>query len=897
MLLTKFFLPELRPNRVARSRLIERLNQSNQSPLVLVSAPAGFGKTSLVGEWVHTAGMRAAWVSLDASDNDPARFWKLVAEAMESFFPGVGENARELLSARQPPAAQVLLTALLNDLAVYTGNEREDLPACLVLDDLHQVTNASIHEGLFFLVERLPRQLHLILVGRSDPPLPLGRLRASGRLLEIRATDLRFTLAESLEFLNRVMELPLTSAQVQQLDERTEGWIAGLQLAGLAMQGWSRKRDSDNLTAFIDNFSGSDRYILDYLVEEVLSRLPEEVRTFLLKTSVLEQLCGPLCDAVTGAPPGSGQAMLERLERENLFLIPLDNHRTWYRYHHLFTDLLRHQLERHAVGPGAALHRQAAAWLADQGMLPEAIVQALRGQDFATAAGWIEAYSAKAIARGEYATLKTWIEDLPEMVLYARPRLLLQYAWTLVYLADMDRYERPLAAAERLWREQGDQTGLAEVLNFRADIAATLGEGDRAAELARQSLELLPDEDAFHRGISWMYLGSAAFLLGDTAEAHKALTTGKALCERSGNATGARQSALMLAQVYMAEGDLPTAARLLEEIQAGTGELPIYEGWMARLLLGDIRREWNRLEEAEEMLRRVLEGVEQSGQALYFHMGYLHLAQVLWEKGDPTGAQAAFAQHARLANHLGDPRVQQTGAVFHARQALFSGDLEAAWRWLEDPIVEPDEPVGFINEYFHLTLVRLWIRQGDVESRQALVLLDELEGVALSQQRMGSLIEIWLLRALALGVLQDSAGAGEALEKSLSLAQTGGYRRLYLDEGQPFFNLLARLARQPALSPKLREAISELRSFASELEFTVLESASRAVNQSLIEPLTAREIEVLRLIQAGLSNREIAGQLYLTLNTVKVHVKNIFAKLSVSNRTQAVHRAETLGLI
>lgn len=897
MLLTKFFLPELRPNRVARPRLLERLKQATHAPLVIVSAPAGFGKTSLISEWVRIADLRTAWISLDESDNDPARFWMAVTNAMETLLPGVGKNALDLLSSRQPPAVQSLLTSLLNDLAMYTRVDNHLPPACLVLDDIHQLTNPAIHEGLLFFIERLPHQLQLVMVGRSDPPLALGRLRASGRLLEIRAADLRFSLQESQEFLNGVMGLPLSQAQVQELDTRTEGWIAGLQLAGLAMQGWSRQREDENLGAFIQNFSGDDRFILDYLVEEVLSRLPDEVRDFLLQTSILDHLCGALCDAITALPQGSGQSMLEQLERDNLFLIPLDNHRTWYRYHHLFADLLRHQLERRGTGMVEDLHRRAAAWMAGQDMMPEAIEHALRAKDYAAAADWIEAYGQQAIAQGEYTTLGNWIEAIPETVLYARPQLLMHYAWAMNYLAQIDRYEQVLAAAERLWREQHNPTGLADVLNLRADFAASIGEGPKAGEFARQALELLPDEDAYRRGISWMYLGSAAFLQGDMQAASEALNTGKSLCERSGNLTGARQAAMMLAQVFISRANLPEAARLLEEIRAQTGKRPIYEGLMAGLLLGGIWREWNRLEEAETLLRRVLDSAAFTGQGLYFHLGYLYLAQILIEKGDFSGMQAALAQHAALAEEIGGERIHKLHVAFRAYLSLLSGNSQEAERWVADLVDSPDEPVGFLNEFYHLILVRVWIRQRAVEMNQILDLLENLTRVAQSQQRTGSLVEISMLRALVLEKLGDHTAAVAALEQALMLAQPGGYRRIFLDEGRPLYDLLVQLARSPTHSPNLRNFIAELRNLSANPETPQDTSTAQATNQALIEPLTPRELEVLRLIQNGLSNREIADELYLSLNTVKVHVKNIFGRLEVSSRTQAVRRAEELGLI
>lgn len=901
MLLTKFFLPELRADRVIRPRLLERLKQAPQCHLVIVSAPAGFGKTSLVSEWVRAERLNTAWVSLDESDNDPVRFWSCLVTAIDKLFPGTGKNAQNILADRQPPTAQILLTTLLNDLTLQTSSSHmESQPAFLVLDDTHLVANAAIYEGLLFFAERLPPYLCLALIGRSDPPLPLGRLRASRHLLEIRAADLRFTLEESEDFLNRVMGFAIPQEQLKQLDERTEGWIAGLQLAGLAMQGLT-SGDAGEIDSFIENFSGDDRYILDYLVEEVLNRLPSKARTFLLQTSILDRMCGPLCDAVTGSPEGEGQTLLEQLERENLFLIPLDNRRQWYRYHHLFADLLRHQLDRQgetrAGAAAAELHRRAAYWLAGQGFIAEAIGQALQAQDYANAAMWMETYAWIAIELGEYATLKNWIEALPRAALYARPELLMQYAWTLAYRGEVEQYEKPLAAAEQLWREQGNQARLGEVLNMRADFAATYGDGANAAQLAQQALTLLPDTDEFHRGISWIDLGAAALLQGDMEKAQQAFTTGKALCERSGNTTGARLAAVSLAQVKQVQGNLPQAARLLEEVLAQTGELPIHEGLMARTVLSLIWREWNRLDEAEKALRSVLETVEKTGQIVYFQQCYMNLALILWEKGDLDGMQAAIDQQARMTSQVEGNGGRVFGYALSALQAALTSDLAKARTWKDRNEAILKCPVSFRNEATCLTFIRLSIRLGSEETREALAWLNPLMELARTQQRIQSLGVLWMLKSLALSYLNETDAAVDALEEALKLTYPGGYRRMYLDEGQPMLDLLGLLVRKPSLAPDLRAYAAQLLNCALDSHSLAARDTVQKANLTLIEPLTPREIEVLKLIQAGLSNREIAEKLYLTLNTVKVHVKNIFAKLEVSSRTQAVRSAEDLGLL
>jgi LuxR family maltose regulon positive regulatory protein len=900
MLLTKFFLPEQRPGRVNRPRLLDRVNRAGMGKILIVSAPAGFGKTTLVSEWMHETGVKAAWLSLDENDNDPARFWTGLVMAVDGLFPGVGDNCRRLLIDVLALPVQALLTQLLNDLLPYfEGNTAGVQPVYLALDDTHRVTSAAIYEGLLFFIERLPPGFCLVLIGRSDPPLPLGRLRASGCLIEIRAADLRFTLEESAAFLGQVLGYSLPDRYVRRLAERTEGWAVGLQLAGLAILSLDGEQQPGDLDAFIENFSGDDRFVLDYLIEEVLSRLPEAVQSFLLATSILDRMCGPLCDALWGGGQmgGASQWMLERLERENLFLVHLDNRRQWYRYHHLFADLLRHQFERQA-GAGknisaAELHRRAANWLAANDLLSEAIDHALLARDNERAAEWIESCAWNAIHCGEYTTLKEWAEALPEPVLYSHAPLLMHYAWALSYLGDVSGYERPLAAAERLWRSQGDLARLGEALNLRADFAATYGDGKSAAELAQQALDLLPSEDDYHRGMSWLYLGGGALLQGRLEDAHQAALTSRNLCQRSGNTTGQRMAANFLAQIDLLRADLPAADLLLEETLRQIGNLPIYEGLAAQMMRASIWREWNRIEDARQMLRRVLEAAESMGQAIYFNQIYINLALIEWELGNPAGVQAALDRQAQLAEQMNDGVGQKAGAAGRALLAILSGDLSTArvWQIHQDGLdfTAPDPQ----DEFRCLTLARLLVRQGEVETRQALILLAKLDEAAAAQGRLASRIEICIIKALGLSRLNDLSGALDALHEALCLGLPGGYLRTFIDEGPLFFDLLRLYIRRAAPKNELREYAARLISLASAGSEHPLPDANRA----LIEPLTPREVEVLGLIQAGLSNQQIATQLFLSLNTVKVHVKNIFAKLEVDSRTQAVHRAIDLGLI
>lgn len=908
MLLSKFFLPELRPNRVDRPHLLERLRQATKCQLVVISAPAGYGKTTLASEWVRAEGCPTAWISLDDSDNDLVRFWAGLISAIDQLYPGTGKNSQSLLAIGQPVPPQVLLTTLLNDLILTTESKTYLQPACLVLDDTHLVNNAVIYECLLYFVEHLTRNLRLVLIGRSDPPLPLGRLRASCRVLEIRAADLRFSLAESQDFLNRVMGLPLSQDRVKRLEARTEGWIAGLQLASLAMQGWIQDQGSEEIDAFIEAFSGDDRYILDYLVEEVLSRLPEETQTFLLQTSILDRMCGPLCDAVTGLPAGKSQALLEQSERENLFLIPLDTHRQWYRYHHLFSDLLRNRSERldgrKAKEAVEALHHRAAVWFGSHGYNDSAICHALASGDLEMAAQLIQQSGETAWFKGEFTTLLRQLFAVPQEIRVAEPRLGILLGWCVTLSgqldslaaaeAELDVIEARLRPASELPVDSSpDAETFGMLCTVRGVMASVFHNDDKAAlEWAQLALRCLPETNLVWRGAATLSIGHAYNARGDVPRSLAMYTEAISLNQAAGNPHLALRSAIYrIMQLYFA-GQMTRAIQEIQDLLPATNLLseagqPTFVG--AHFTSCLIRYEWNQLTLAREDVEQVIRLGERWNNQGVIILGLIYQVFIDLALEDVQGVETALDAARRLV-HENEQSARMYAKDIDALQALVwlkRDQIELACSWAGRQAF-PEEPAPSRNIH-SAVLARVLIRSGQAD--QALRYLLKARCVLEAHGQITALMEILVLQALALYELGQFETAIQPLQLALEKGEGEGFLRIFLNEGQPLAELLK--VAQPRL-PECQQEYTKKLIFAFH---ATMRASQPAASPTLIEPLTAREIEVLRLIQAGLSNREIADKLYLTLNTVKVHVKNIFAKLDVESRTQAVRRTEELGLI
>jgi len=886
LLTTKLHRPPASPRLVPRPHLIQRLEEGLRlgHRLTLVSAPAGFGKTTLLSDWLRQADRSTAWLSLDAGDNDLARFLAYLVAALQTVEPNIGESVKSALQSRQPPPMEAVLTGLINEIAVVPD------PFALILDDYHLITARPIHEVIIFLLDHLPPQMHLVIATRADPPLPLARLRAQDQLTELRAADLRFTTEEVAAFLNQVMGLGLSPEDVAALEARTEGWIAGLQMAALSMQG------QEDVAGFIRAFTGSDRHVLDYLVEEVLHRQPESVQTFLLQTSILERMTGPLCDAVTDSPPGegAGQAMLEMLERANLFIVPLDNERRWYRYHCLFADLLRSRLHRTHSSLIPTLHRRASEWFERNNLVPLAIEHALTAGDFERAAGLIEQAAEATLMRSEIATFLRWVDALPDELVRDRPSLCLFQAWALLMSG------RPLESIESRLQDAARSEPVDRTVALRALIALYQGQMSRAAELARQALEQLSEQDTFLCGLATWVLGLSRLVNGDLAAGAQALDQVARMSRRAGNVMISVMVLCNTAELHMQQGRLRQAKETYQQaLEWATDEqrrrLPI--AGEALMGLGRLFYQWNDLEAATRYLVEGIELTRRWGEIGAMD-GYLSLAQVRQAQGDADGAQEAIRRARELALRTDTTELDDILVTAHQAQLwVMQGDLDAALRWLEEwgltvsvALAELEERLG--DDFFrsrrrrtieYVTLVRVLLAQGRPD--EALAVLEPLLAIAERWGLNERVIRFQILRALAFQAQGNIAQAMTALEHALTLAEPGGYVRIFLDESDPMAQLLYRTVERgiaPEYAGRLLAA------------FPVSEAKPPV---GMVEPLSERELDVLRLIAEGLSNQEIARRLHLSLSTVKWHTGNIYGKLGVKNRTQAVAKGRALGIL
>ena len=907
LLTTKLYIPPVRPELVPRSRLIERLNVGLSRKLILISAPPGFGKTTLLSEWVRDLGprIRVAWVSLDESDNDPARFLAYVISALQTIEPYLGKSALDALQSPKPPATEELVAALINEIDSISST------IVLVLDDYHLITAQPIHEAVAFLLEHRPGNLHMVIATRSDPPLPLPRLRARGQLTELRQTDLRFTPDEATRFLKQVMQTELSADHVAALTSRTEGWIAGLQMAAVSAQG------RDDLANFVAAFTGSQHYILDYLIEEVFQRQPEAVQTFLLQTSILDRMCAPLCDAVVGQIdnlPYTGQVMLDRLEHANLFVFPLDDHRRWYRYHRLFADLLQARLQQQVGAQSvASLHNRASVWYEENSLVDEAIEHALAAQDFERAARLIERIAEATLMHSQVATLSNWIGLLPDKALHAWPRLHIYKAAALLLSGrSPDTVEATLRDAERA-DPGGSIAG--QVTALRALTAAYQGDVPHAATLARQALELLPKDDLFLRGFAIGSLG-LSYLWGDNLDAAvRTLEEGARIGEQTGNVMFTVLALRRVGRLRMAQGKLHEAKSFFERalelsVDRQGRRLPI--AGMALIGLGYLHREWNDLETATRYLTEGIELAQKTSEAMIVG-AYLALARVKQAQGDEVAAREAMLKSQRLAAKTESSAMDDLGvALSRAILAIDQGDLGAATVWAESrglnqamtalvQEADDDSPAGAVRRYEMLALAKLMIvqeRAGD-----ALMVLDPILLRAEHEGRIETVIQIQIYRSLALQAQGDATQALAALEQALALAEPSGYIRIFVDEGEPLRSLIADFTRSVQIERQTHSESRRLIEYNHKLlaafpQVTPVAKSSVSNQQSaMIAPLSERELDVLRLLPSELSTTEMADALVISVNTLRTHLKSIYDKLGAHSRYEAIARAKELGLL
>ena len=902
LLATKLHVPGPQPGFVPRRRLAARLDEGVERGLVLVCAPAGSGKTALLSSWARCGQRPAAWLSLDASDNDPARFWRHAVAALDRACPGIAERVGPLLGPPAPSSFEALVTALINDLSAQRG----DGEVLLVLDDYHLVGSQPVHESLGFLLQHLPPGLHPVLASRADPPLPLARLRALGQLAELRAAELRFTADEAAAMLREAVGNDLPDAAVAALGARTEGWAAGLRLAALSLHG------HDDAAAFVAAFTGSHRYVLDYLAEEVLEGQDKQVRMFLLETSVLERLSGPLCDAVTGRE--GSQALLEQAERAGLFLIPLDEVRGWWRYHHLFADLLQARLQEEQPGRVATLHRRAAAWYAGCGLADDAIGHAVAAGEMLWAARIIEQHFDMVYnIRGEAASIHRWLSVLPPEVVRSRPRLLLAQALMAATSGHIEIVGRLLDEAESAppgWADEPFEPTAGVAASHLINVPATItlhrgylaqlhGDAEATAAFAAQALAVSNPEERMLSASAQGFLAVAEWLRGRLIEAERAFASSVTAWREIGQLTITAWGYYSLALVRRAQGRLDSAALTCERAldTLVTAGLPPPAAGPGYVGLADIAYQRDELDRA---LRYVTEGIALCRQFVYtppLANGLATLAMIRQATGDPAGALQAITEAEQASP--GPAGLLNPVPAQRARLLLAQGDLAGAARWTKECGLTADDEPDYAQESGYLVLARLLLAQD--RPGKALALLERLHAAAVSQDRVESVIEAGELRALALTATGDEDAALTALASALTLACPRGYVRLFTDEGPPMAALLGRVvaaqrAGQAAAEVPLGCLARLQRAFGAGRAAPDAGQGTAAV-PGIVEPLTGRELEVLVLLAAGRSNQAIAGQLVVTLDTVKKHVGHVLGKLGAASRTEAVARARELGLI
>jgi LuxR family maltose regulon positive regulatory protein len=994
LLATKLNIPPIRPESVSRPRLIERLSAAlptgDDSPrtrdgfsrtrdafsrtrdgfsraLTLISAPAGFGKTTLVSEWIHKVGAHGdapphvAWLSLDEGDNDPARFLAYLITALQTIEANMAKGMLGALrspgvaGATTPPPVEEILTVLINEIAATPHR------IVLVLDDYHLIEAQPIHDALTFLLERRPQQMHLVIATREDPLLPLARLRVRGQLTEIRATDLRFTSSEAAEFLNRMMGLDLSAEDIAALEARTEGWIAGLQLAALALQGPISMQGRKDAASLIQAFAGSHRYVLDYLVEEVLEQQSESVQAFLLQTAILDRLTGSLCDAVRfgeakasstprgdavrfgeaksadrsirAATPGgdavrfgeaksrNGRATLESLERANLFLIPLDGERRWYRYHHLFLDLLRQRLRQTQPEWIPTLHRRASEWYEQNGFVDQSIEHALQTEDLERPARLIDQHAEAMWLRGEHAKLQRWLTVLPDKVVLCRPQLCIFHAWYLFASGQQDEAERRLQACEQRFEpatmgateasapdeqvrisdaDRMKLRGMAAVI--RAFMATYMGDVEAMAVHARRALELLPEQDLIWRSNAAIALGDAHGFKGDMAAAYQARLQAAEAAAQAGDTIFSTVAYLKVAVTLREQGQLQRTIEICRrEIQrADSSGLP--RGSVVGALLaiwGEALAELGDIEGAIDLANQGVALTERSLDLAMRGWSYLCLARILFSTGDMAGVEAIVQKAEATARDSNLPAwITTQMEAWRARMWLAQGRLEAASEWAAQRELDtggepkPLHELDFASLLDQVMLARILIAEGRLD--EADELLPCLLEAAEVGGRTSRSIEILVLQALAFQAGGSTTRAMPALERALALAEPEGFIRIFVDEGPPMARLLYEAAAREIASEYARRLLAAFPIAQSE---QAEPSKSQVPESEMVEPLSEREIEVLQLIAEGLTNREIASRFFLSVNTVKAHTRNIYGKLGVRSRTQAVARARGLGIL
>ena len=879
ILATKLYIPPPRAKIVLRPRLIERLNEglSSGRKLTLISAPAGFGKTTLVSEWIAGCGMPVAWLSLDEGDNDPARFVSYLVKALQTIQTRIGEGLLAALQSPQPLQIETILTTLLNEISTIPEN------FLLVLDDYHSIDSQLVDQSLAFLIEHQPPQMHLLIATREDPHLPLSRLRARGQLTELRAADLRFTPAEAAEFLNRVMGLDLSAEDIAALEARTEGWIVGLQLAALSMQG------HQDTTSFIQSFTGSHHFVLDYLVEEVLGQQPESIQTFLLRTSILERMCGPLCDAILPDPAVSGQATLEYLQRANLFIVPQDDERRWYRYHHLFGDLLRKRL-RQSLPPGgiAELHIHASEWYENNDLMLEAFRNAAAANDIERAVRLIESKKMPLHLRGAATTILSWLESLPKALLDARPALWWKQAALLLVIGKPTGVEEILQATEAALdatavpgAELDDTTRdlIGKIAAARANLAQTQAQAETILVHARRALEFLHPNNLSDRSIATRAMGFAYYLQRDLFEARRAYAEALSLAQAAGDHINSTLASIRLGQIQEEKNQLHLAAETYQQVLQLVDDYSPSNASVAYLGLARVFYEWNDLNAAEQYGEQSFRLAQQYDQVIdRLILSEMFLARLKLARGDASGAAHILSQAEQTAGQKNYTFRVPYIAYDQALVLLRQGNTGAAFQ---------------LTQQNDLPLMQARVLIAQHEPAEALAVLEPLRQEAEAKGSAYRLLMVMAVISVAHHAHGDKEKAMELLGEALVLAEPEGFIRLFVDEGEPMAQLLSAAVARGIMPDYVTKLLAAFEAGKQDREG----KPDLPPAGPLIEPLSPRELEVLNLLGTDLNGPEIARELMVSLNTMRTHTKNIYTKLGVNNRQMAIRRAEELDLL
>jgi LuxR family maltose regulon positive regulatory protein len=866
------------------------MDEGFERKLTLISAPAGFGKTTLLVDWVHKKKIKATWLSLDKGDNDPVLFLTYIILGLQTLKAGTGNAALTMLQSPQPPAIESILINLINDVIHIPEH------IAFILYDNHLVNDKQIHEMVAFLLENLPEQIHIIIATRSDPPILIARLRSQNQLTEVRATDLSFTADETANLFSKSLNLKLSAKEIHLLETRTEGWIAGLQLAALSLQG---RKDP---ASFLQRFKGDNRYIADYLTEEILNRQPEHLRRFMLQTSILERLSDSLCDAVTQQE--NSKEMLSALEKANLFVIPLDDERCWYRYHHLFADLLKKRLRMQQGDLVSELHVRASQWFSKNGFKNEAVDHALVAKDYTQAAQLIEEIAEIDWDRSRQSRLLQWLKNLPEQQIEANPKLCIFYARELFKSGHLDDAEMRLQAAEQLLEstsisDPNKKELQGRIAVIRAYVSARVGDVPRIIHFANQALKLLPQSDLMWRSVAATTLGFGYGWAGagDLIKAHRAFSEAMEISEKAGNIYYHIFSASCLGTIMMLRGKLKEAKNICQKalnlaIENGIDQTGI--GGSLYSNLGMICCEWNDLDEGMRLVNKGIELSEQGRDPVILASCQISLMRALLYRMDFAGAFKVLKMlNESESEFVLPPWITNTISAFNAYFWLGSGNLNAAKQWVKERKLSIDDTLENLRGIEYLAFADILIAQKRLD--EAARLSQRLFEMAQAGDSVYMMIMIRLFRALIFKAQKDKAQALDELKSALALAEPGGFINIIISRGKPIADMLEEIVEGKKHDPKDAKAGFSL-SYSKKL-LSVFKAVTPPKIEGLMDPLSERELEVLHLIAAGLSNREIADKLFISLNTVKTHTKNINSKLNVNSRIKAAARAKEMGLL